>query len=67
MTKKDYETQSNALTQRFIEKGYKKKVLEGLKEKVRKVDKETLLEGRKKKEKNKKYGGGFPHRLQQTV
>lgn len=48
----DYENQSNILIDRFVEKGYKRKSLETLKEKVRLMDRNIMIEGKKYKKKN---------------
>lgn len=53
----DYEEQADIIIKRFVEKGYNKRELINLKEKVKKMDRNTLIEGKpagniKKKDKN---------------
>lgn len=53
-TLKDYDYQANILIERFLEKGYKKKNLESLKNQIRAMDRNNMIE-QKKNEKNNRY------------
>lgn len=52
---KDYEDQSNMAINYFIEKRYKKKELLALKEKVKLMNRDMMIEGKKEKKKKKHF------------
>lgn len=56
---KDYEEQSNILINRFIVKDYTRKDLETLKERVKLINRDTMIDGKKENKKNKNRDMAF--------
>lgn len=58
----DYDEQSNTIINRFVEKGYNRKELVALKEKVKKMHRNVMIEGKSdynKRKKNKNINMAF--------
>lgn len=57
----DYNTQADTLIERFVEKGYKKKELVTLKENIKHMDRNSLIEDKvKENRKTKRHNGDMP-------